>query len=90
MQQLPRSIVENAAILLGRVAWVWPEGLAPHLQQFLGVWCRALRSIRDEGNEKEHAFLGLFRLLRANPQVLRRADDSPVHYQAPVSLACAP
>ncbi|KAI3424477.1 hypothetical protein D9Q98_010027 [Chlorella vulgaris] len=64
---LPRSLVENAAITLGRIAWMCPEPLAPHAAAFLGPWCAALRGIRDD-IEKEHAFLGLCAVLRLNPQ----------------------
>ena len=60
-----------SAITLGRVAWVCPGQIAPHLAHFVGPWCSALRSIRDDV-EKEHAFLGLCALLRANPEVLPR------------------
>ena len=45
-----------------------PEPIAPHLELFVGVWCHALRAIRDDV-EKEHAFLGLTSMLRLNPQV---------------------
>ncbi len=58
----------RSAITLGRVAWVCPGQLAPHLGHFMGPWCSALRSIRDDV-EKEHAFLGLCALLRINPEV---------------------
>ena len=57
-----------SAITLGRVAWVCPGQIAPHLAHFAGPWCYALRNIRDDV-EKEHAFLGLCALLRANPEV---------------------
>lgn len=57
-----------SAITLGRVAWVCPGQIAPHLAHFAGPWCYALRNIRDD-IEKEHAFLGLCALLRANPEV---------------------
>ena len=57
-----------SAITLGRVAWVCPGQIAPHLAHFVGPWCYALRNIRDD-IEKEHAFLGLCALLRANPEV---------------------
>lgn len=63
---LPRSLVENAAITLGRIAWVCPGEVAPHCTAFLGPWCVVLRAVRD-GTEKEHAFLGLCAVLRANP-----------------------
>eukprot|EP00798_Chlamydomonas_sp_ICE-L_P031863 gene31863-7069_t len=65
--RLPRSIVENCAITLGRVAWVCPEPIAPHLVHFCAVWCQALRSVRDDV-EKEHAFMGLCALIRLNPE----------------------
>ena len=66
-----------SAITLGRVAWICPEGIAPHLAHFVGPWCAALRHIRDDV-EKGHAFLGLCRLLRLNPQVqtLPRIHDN--------------
>ena len=35
---LPRSLVENSAISLGRLAWVCPEPLAPHATHFVGPW----------------------------------------------------
>ena len=35
---LPRSLVENAAITLGRLAWMCPDALAPHVGAFLGPW----------------------------------------------------
>jgi transportin-1 len=63
---LPRSLVENAAIALGRLAMALPEELAPHAGAFVGGWCAALRGVRD-GAEKEHAFLGLLAVLRLNP-----------------------
>ncbi len=39
-RQLPPSLVENAAITLGRVAWRAPEALAPHLGHFCTPWCQ--------------------------------------------------
>ena len=58
----------RSAITLGRIAWMCPEPLAPHLEHFTGPWCTALRTVRDDV-EKEHAFLGLTALLRINPLV---------------------
>lgn len=71
---MPRSILENSAITLGRVAWVAADALAPHLEIFVWHWCNVLRSIRDD-IEKEHAFLGLCRLLRLNPKGALNAFD---------------
>ncbi|KAH7437693.1 hypothetical protein KP509_05G084400 [Ceratopteris richardii] len=53
-----KSLLENSAITLGRLAWVSPEQVAPHLEHFMQPWCRALRQIRDD-IEKEDAFQGL-------------------------------
>ncbi|GMH45796.1 hypothetical protein BSKO_13759 [Bryopsis sp. KO-2023] len=63
---MQRSLLENAAITLGRVSLVSPEQLAEYLPHFMGPWCQTLRCIRDD-TEKEHAFMGLFRLIRLNP-----------------------
>ena len=41
---LPRSLVENAAITLGRLAWMCTDALAPHVGAFLGPWYDAGRT----------------------------------------------
>ena len=61
-----RSMLENAAIAVGRLALVCPEPLAPHLGHFIWNWCAALAAVRD-GLEKQHAFLGLCALIKGNP-----------------------
>jgi len=38
----------RSAITRGRVAWICPGALAPHLGHFCGAWSAALRSIRDD------------------------------------------
>ena len=63
----PRSLLENAAISLGRLSLVAPTALARGADApFVARWCSALRAVRDDV-EKEHAFLGLAALLRASP-----------------------
>ena len=37
-----KSLVENSAITLGRLAWVCPEILSPHMEHFMQSWCIAL------------------------------------------------
>ena len=64
-----KSLFENAAITLGRIALACPEPLAPHLDHFITPWCYGLCRISDN-IEKEHAFSGLFRLIRLNPATL--------------------
>ncbi|KAL2543633.1 Transportin-1 [Forsythia ovata] len=63
---LNKSLIENCAITLGRIAWVCPELVSPHMEHFMQSWCLALSMIRDD-IEKEDAFRGLCAMVRANP-----------------------
>ncbi|CAN4107326.1 unnamed protein product [Withania somnifera] len=63
---LNKSLIENSAITLGRLAWVCPELVSPHMEHFLQAWCFALSMIRDD-IEKEDAFRGLCAMVKANP-----------------------
>ncbi|XP_038692602.1 transportin-1-like isoform X1 [Tripterygium wilfordii] len=65
-EELNKSLIENSAITLGRLAWVCPELVSPHMEHFMQAWCIALSMIRDDV-EKEDAFRGLCALVRANP-----------------------
>ncbi|XP_051114674.1 transportin-1 isoform X2 [Andrographis paniculata] len=65
-EELNKSLIENSAITLGRLAWVCPEVVSPHMEHFMQSWCAALSMIRDD-IEKEDAFRGLCALVRANP-----------------------
>nr|XP_016457808.1 PREDICTED: transportin-1-like [Nicotiana tabacum] len=63
---LNKSLIENSAITLGRLAWVCPELVSPHMEHFMQAWCFALSMIRDD-IEKEDAFHGLCAMVKANP-----------------------
>ncbi|XP_070052918.1 transportin-1-like isoform X2 [Nicotiana tomentosiformis] len=63
---LNKSLIENSAITLGRLAWVCPELVSPHMEHFMQAWCIALSMIRDD-IEKEEAFRGLCAVVKANP-----------------------
>ncbi|KAI3924508.1 hypothetical protein MKW92_044556 [Papaver armeniacum] len=65
-QALHKSLVENSAITLGRLSWVCPNLVSPHMEHFMQSWCTALSKIRDDV-EKEDAFRGLCAMVRANP-----------------------
>ncbi|XP_044489331.1 transportin-1-like isoform X1 [Mangifera indica] len=65
-RELNKSLIENSAITLGRLAWVCPEIVAPHMEHFMQSWCMALSMIRDD-IEKEDAFRGLCAMVKANP-----------------------
>ncbi|KAF4044786.1 HEAT-like repeat [Phytophthora infestans] len=64
--KLPRNLVENCAITIGRLGYVCPNVVAPHLHEFAKRWCRALAHVRAP-EEKEHCFLGLCYMVKANP-----------------------
>ncbi|CAN4112585.1 unnamed protein product [Withania somnifera] len=66
VEGLNKSLIENSAITLGRLAWVCPELVSPHMEHFLQAWCFALSMIRDD-IEKEDAFRGLCAMVKANP-----------------------
>ncbi|KAJ3077701.1 hypothetical protein HK102_005027, partial [Quaeritorhiza haematococci] len=63
---IARTLVENAAITIGRLGVVCPEVVAPHLGTIAMPWCVALSRIRDN-LEKESAFLGFCKMIEANP-----------------------
>ncbi|TPX63432.1 hypothetical protein SpCBS45565_g06611 [Spizellomyces sp. 'palustris'] len=64
--QTPKAILENAAITIGRLGYVCPDLVAPHIQTFIQPWCENLRLIRDN-LEKESAFQGMCRMIELNP-----------------------
>ncbi|XP_072964721.1 transportin-1-like isoform X1 [Typha angustifolia] len=63
---LNKSLLVSSAITLGRLGWVCPEFVAPHMKHFMEPWCIALCMIRDN-SEKEDAFRGLCSMVKANP-----------------------
>ena len=66
MRMVNRSLGENAAITLGRLAIVCPDELQGGLSHLISPWCGALRRLRD-GVEKEDGFKGLVALVQKNP-----------------------
>ena len=54
------------AITIGRLGYVCPQDVAPHLQQFIRPWCTSLRNIRDN-EEKDSAFRGICAMVSVNP-----------------------
>lgn len=62
----PKSLTENAAVTIGRIALVAPQDVAPYLDTFAQQWCQALWEIKDN-EEKDSAFRGFCLLIQANP-----------------------
>ncbi|WFD24751.1 hypothetical protein MEQU1_003455 [Malassezia equina] len=61
-----KSLLENAAVTIGRLGLVATHMVAPQLPMFIEPWCQALWDIKDN-EEKESAFLGLCMMIHANP-----------------------
>jgi len=61
----PKSLTENAAVTIGRLGYVFPELVAPHLDVFAKPWCEALGDIKDNA-EKDSAFKGFCALIITN------------------------
>ncbi|XP_024516729.1 transportin-1 isoform X2 [Selaginella moellendorffii] len=66
VENVNKSMLENSAITLGRLGWVCPELVAPHIDHFMKIWCQSLAMVRDD-IEKEDAFRGLCAMVRLNP-----------------------
>ncbi|KAK9455488.1 armadillo-type protein [Dipodascopsis uninucleata] len=73
-EQLEQTILENAGITIGRLGLSCPELIAPNLEMFSAPWCQALRIIGDTG-EKETAFMGMCKIVAANPTGLNHTLD---------------
>ncbi|XP_044734590.1 transportin-2 [Chrysoperla carnea] len=63
---MPKTLLENTAITIGRLGYVCPYEVAPLLQQFVRPWCTSLRNIRDNA-EKDSAFRGMCQMVSVNP-----------------------
>ncbi|ELU39142.1 transportin-PC [Rhizoctonia solani AG-1 IA] len=62
----PKSLTENAAVTIGRLALVQPDMVSPHLEVFAQPWWVALSEIKDN-DEKDSAFRGFCGLIERNP-----------------------
>ncbi|KAK9366528.1 armadillo-type protein [Lipomyces kononenkoae] len=81
-----QTIVENAAITIGRLGISCADMIAPRLEAFAGYWCKALRMIRDT-EEKETAFKGMCKIVAANPTGLK---DCLVEFVEAIGLYTEP
>lgn len=83
----PKSLTENAAVTIGRLALVQPDMVSPHLELFAQPWCaknikfflflivcrcQALSEIKDN-DEKDSAFRGFCGLIERNPSGIAKA-----------------
>lgn len=63
---IPRTLLDNTAICLGRLSCACPDDLAPVLNEFIKPWCSSVRSIRSI-EAKDSAFRGVCMLIQKNP-----------------------
>lgn len=67
-----RSLIENSAVTIGRLALVCPAQVGQHLEVFASAWCTALADIKDN-EEKDSAFRGMCSAIQHNPAGLAPA-----------------
>lgn len=63
---IPRTLLDNTAISIGRLSYACPDDIAPMLKDFIKPWCSSVRIIRDN-EAKDSAFRGVCELIRKNP-----------------------
>ncbi|ORY86089.1 armadillo-type protein [Protomyces lactucae-debilis] len=68
-QKVSITVLENAAITLGRLGCSVPTQVAPHLDMFARAFCAALRDA-DDNDEKNSAFHGFCQMIATNPSSL--------------------
>jgi len=66
-EKVPKTLLENTAITIGRLGINCSADVASYLGEFIRPWCLSLRNIRDN-EEKETAFKGVCLMINANPQ----------------------
>ncbi|KRX99924.1 Transportin-2 [Trichinella pseudospiralis] len=64
-----KTLLENAAITVGRFGVYCSTEVAPQLPDILLPWCLSMRNLRDN-DEKESAFCGLCRMVIVNPEAV--------------------
>ena len=63
------TVLENAAIAIGRLGKSIPDIVAPHLSIFIDRWCAKIKSV-EETDEKDSAYQGMCQIVAANPSGL--------------------
>lgn len=64
--EIPRTLLDNTAISIGRISYACPDDIAPMLKDFIKPWCQSVRIIRDN-DAKDSAFRGICELIKKNP-----------------------
>ncbi|GAU89346.1 hypothetical protein RvY_01903 [Ramazzottius varieornatus] len=82
-----KTLLENAAITLGRLGLTCPQLMAERLPQFIKPWCYSLRNVRDN-EEKASAFRGICVIIGNRQKPMDSADfmafcDAVASWQTP-------
>lgn len=77
----PKSLLENAAVTIGRLGLVYPDVVAVHLETFGKTWCTVLWDIKDN-EEKGSAFQGFCQLVMLNPQGMLPVSSLSLAYHS--------
>lgn len=64
-----KTVLENAAIAIGRLGKTLADVIAPHIQVFIQQWCAYIKNV-EETDEKDSAFQGMCQIVGANPSGL--------------------
>lgn len=64
-----KTVLENAAIAIGRLGKTLADVIAPHIQVFILQWCNYIKNV-EETDEKDSAFQGMCQIVGANPSGL--------------------
>lgn len=64
--QSSSTVLENAAITIGRIGITSPEFFSPHISEFLLNWASHMMYL-EENEEKETAFQGMCNIILSNP-----------------------
>lgn len=81
------TVLENAAITIGRIGISYSEFLAPHLPEFAMSWSRCMLYLEDN-EEKETAFKGMCLIVLGNPTGLN--SESLVAFINTISMYLQP
>ncbi|KAI0465489.1 hypothetical protein LJB42_000726 [Komagataella kurtzmanii] len=67
--EMQSTVLENAAITIGRMGISSNEALAPYANDFINQWCKLMLYL-EENEEKETSFIGMCRILSVDPRNL--------------------
>ena len=72
-KKLNKSLAQNIAITLGRLALINPDAVAVHLASIAKQWCASLRFLKSsQAMEREQAYRGLCYAVARNSRAIQK------------------